>query len=78
MILTTNKFSSLLNINRVVFLFETHCVLRKVLSETSYSGTVTPCRTRQTTGGSGTSRIECTVRMVNYIQTSLVEIQTPT
>jgi hypothetical protein len=63
----------------MVFLFEAHCVLCKVLNETSYSGTVTPCRTRQLlTGRSGASRTECTVRMVNYIYGNLVEIQTPT
>jgi hypothetical protein len=81
MILTINKFSSLLNINWVVFLLEAHCVLCKVLNETlwAYSGTVRPCRTRQfPTGRSGAIRIECTVCMVNYIHGSLVEIQTPT
>jgi hypothetical protein len=50
-----------------------------VLSENLYSGTVTPCRTRQLpTGRSGASQTECTVRMVNYKHGSLVEIQTPT
>lgn len=79
MILTIKNFSSLLNINWVVFLFEAHCVLCKVLNETLYSGTVTPWCTRQLpTSRSGASWIECTVHMVNYIHGSLVEIQTPT
>ena len=79
MILKITKFSFLLNINWVVFLFEAHCVLCKVLNETLCSGTFTPCRTRQLpTGRFGASRIECTVRVVNYIRGSLVEIQTPT
>jgi len=61
MYLKINTFSSLLNINWVVFLFEAHCILCQVLNETLYSGTASLWRTRQLpTGRSGASRIECT------------------